>query len=196
VGPLFFEGFEKLGLAQGIDDILFFEPPSSRDSSTEFSVPQGVGGVGVRVDDELDAFLLRFSNVVPRDVLPRGLGVDLNPGPGFNGLLEQSIVVNGVTFSVSDQAPREVADNGDVWVFHRFDDSGGIVFCKPSMDRGDHDIHLLQDLVRVIEFSIGEDVDLCSHKELNLHLLLYLHYFRQLFGDILFLESIGDNETW
>ncbi len=145
-------------------DVVLREPAFSRDAHAVAEILHPFHRMRVGADRDLDALLLGRSVVPPVEVETMRVGVDLDDHVFDRAAASMSAGTSTWYPSrASKQPPRRVAEDRRVRILDRADDPPGHVgfaHAEVLMD-GDHDeIEEIEDLGRIIERSVGEDVRL------------------------------------
>jgi hypothetical protein len=164
--------------------------------------------VPVRVDAQLHAGVRRGAGVHVVEVAPPRRTVDLEHRPGARRGVDDRVDVDRVGRALLDQAPRGVADDVDERVLDRADHPRGhrlAVERELRVDRRHDPVEFGEQLVRVVERAVREDVhlaareqrdpvDLVRHLPHRRHVLLEL-VRRDVVAEAVARRVIGDREV-
>ena len=110
----------------------------------------------VRVEAAENAEVAGAVPPAPIKVEPPRVAVELNPGAGFRRGFQHFGKVHRVRFPFEEEAAGRVAQAGDVRIFHRPEEAGGVVLfvrAETGVDGSDDIIQLGQHGIREVQFS-------------------------------------------
>ncbi len=130
------------------------QPPLARDADTERHVCEACGIVGVGADRDDHAQVLRAPQDSPVQIETMRVGVDFDCDPASGCFLEDTVEVDFIRAARQEEPPGWVSDDGNVWVLHRSEKTGGhlvLLHGQSVVDRRDHEVEGVEGSCVVIE---------------------------------------------
>ncbi len=153
--------FAELGQGSGVHHILGAEPSFAGKGDAKVEEVQVGCLVGIGVDAAEDPEVSGLVPPTPVEVESPGVGVQFDPSPSGGRSVENLWNVQGVGFPVEEEAPRRMAQAGDIFILHGVDDAISHLFfvrAESGMNGGDDIIEFRKERIGKIEFSAFQDV--------------------------------------
>src|SRR5262245_53005407 len=155
----------------GVDDRAGFDPAAPRLKDSVAGLFELRGAVGVGINRERRARLARRArhHVVQIEAARRPVHFERHAGLG--GRFDDSLEIELHRLAASQQSRRRMADDVYVRVGDGVEKPPGhsvLALAESAMHRSHHHIQTRQNLIRVIEPAVGEDVDFGAHQDARL----------------------------
>src|SRR5262245_17179311 len=122
------------------------------------------------VGSDLDGYPQRLGSteMAPIQIEPVRIGVELDCRADLSCFLEDRVEIHVVRWSREQQASGRMSEDGQVWIVEGGEQPLGhrdAVHREAGVNRAHHEIEAVENLVRVIESSVGEDIGLDSFED-------------------------------
>ena len=146
---------------QGVEHAFFRYTTLARNCDAPRHEIQLTNGMRVGIDAEHAAEFQCLAVPAPIELEPVRVAVDLDGHAVLRASLEDGLDIDVITGAAQELPSRGVAEDCRVRVRYRSDDALCLltpVETKPAVDAGDDKVKAVQDLRRIVERSVGEDV--------------------------------------
>src|SRR5947207_11627359 len=167
---------ENLGKGTRVHDMPRLDPSSPRCHDAQLHLrTEQVRPMRVAVDRDGDARRNRAPRQRAVHVEMRRRPVHLEEGSGFNGGLEQPIVIEIVSLLMRNHAVGRMRNERDQRMLHGAEVAAEQLIARMAyalVERREHEVEPLEDRVRKIEPAVGKDVDLATVENRDAWMLL------------------------
>src|SRR4051812_34178157 len=123
------------------------------------------GGVSVRIDAHKAAKFERSLVPPPVEIKPPRMGVDLDRDAMAGARFQHFLNIDVVPWPTEQLPPCHVAYDGCMWIGDRPNNALGLAFniqSEAAVNTGNHEIETGQNIVRIIETAVNQNIGLNS----------------------------------
>ena len=153
----------QLGERAAIEDIALPEPTAPGLSDAEAEIGELLRPVRIGRDAHEYTGLLGHAAMEIGKIEPVGMGVQFDEAAAVLRGGDDPCHIDIVGLALADEAPGRMGKDGEMRPVHRAQDALSLLLTRQvelAVDGGDDEVELAQDVVRQVELSVFENIDL------------------------------------